>query len=218
MKRLLTATVLGLLVALALVYRDRLDIVALRAFVEGQGALLAPLLFVAIYAAATVLFLPGSLLTLAGGLLFGPLWGTLYSLGGATLGASLAFLLARYLASDWVERRASGLLLRLKQGVEAEGWRFVALVRLVPLFPFNLLNYALGLTRIPLRSYVLTSALCMLPGALAYSWLGHLGAAAAGGAEGLAQQLTLGLALFALVLFLPRWVLRWRGSVSRLQG
>src|SRR6516225_3148754 len=67
----------------------------------------------------------------------------------ATLGPTLAFLVARYVAGDWVARRAGGLLKRLIDGVDAEGWRFVAFVRLVPLFPFNLSNYLLGLTRIP---------------------------------------------------------------------
>ena len=84
------------------------------------------------------------------GALFGPLWGTVVNLVGGTLGAALAFLAARYLAADWVARRAGGRLRQVVEGVEAEGWRFVALVRLVPLIPFNLAKYALGLRRIPL--------------------------------------------------------------------
>ena len=100
----------------------------------------APLLFILIYALATVLFLPGSVLTLAGGALFGPVLGTLYNLTGATLGATLAFLIARYLAADWVADKTGGRVKQLINGVEAEGWRFVAFVRLVPLFPFNLIS------------------------------------------------------------------------------
>ena len=88
---------------------------------------------------------------------FGPVAGTFYSLTGATLGATLAFLVARYLASDWVARRTGGRLGEFINGVEAEGWRFVAFVRLVPLLPFNALNYALGLSRIPLGQYVAAS-------------------------------------------------------------
>ncbi len=213
MKRGLAVLALVALIVTALLYRDSLEVDRLRQAVEQLGPVLAPLLFIAGYALATVLFLPGSVLTLAGGLLFGPLWGTLFNLTGATLGATLSFLIARYLAADWAERRAAGMLRRLKQGVEEEGWRFVAFVRLVPLFPFNLLNYALGLTRIPLSGYVAATALCMLPGALAYSWLGYLGGEAAAGAEDLARKLLTGLALFALVLFLPRWIRRWRWSV-----
>ncbi|MGA7764257.1 MAG: TVP38/TMEM64 family protein [Candidatus Binataceae bacterium] len=116
----------------------------------------APPAFIALYAAATVLFVPGSVLTLAGGALFGPLWGTLWNLIGAVLGATLAFVAARYVAADFVARRAGPRLKALVEGVEAEGWRFVAFVRLVPLFPFNLLNYALGLTRIRLGEYLVS--------------------------------------------------------------
>ena len=107
--------------------------------------------------------------------------GTAWNLAGATLGATAAFLLARTVAGEWVTRRVGGRLRRLVDGVTAEGWRFVALMRLVPLVPFNLLNYALGLTGISLPAYVLTSAVCMLPGAVAYTWLGYAGRSAVAG-------------------------------------
>ncbi len=214
MKRELLAVVLLSGMALSLIYRDRLDIEQLRSMVEASGGW-GPALFVLVYALATVLFVPGSLLTLTGGLLFGPVWGTLLNLSGATLGATAAFLLSRYLAGDWVERHTDGRLSRLREGVEAEGWRFVAFVRLVPLFPFNLLNYALGLTRIPLGSYAFVSALAMLPGALAYSWLGYLGGEAASGSEDLVRKLLVGLALLAVALFLPCVWLRLRESRRR---
>jgi len=124
-----------------------------------------PLAFGVIYALATVLFIPGPALTLGGGAMFGPVFGTFYNLTAATIGATIAFVIARYVAADWVEKRSAGGLLKIKHGVEAEGWRFVVFVRLVPLFPFNLLNYALGLTRIPLLQYVIASYIAMLPGA-----------------------------------------------------
>lgn len=209
LKHVLGALLLAGAVALALVYRDQLDAAALTAWVRGAGAA-GPLLFIGVYAVATVLFLPGSVLTLAGGALFGPLWGTLYNLLGATLGAALAFLIARNLAGDWVQARAKGLLARLGQGVEAEGWRFVAFTRLVPLFAFNLLNYALGLTRIPFLSYLLATLLFMLPGAIAYTYLGFAGREAVAGSEGLIQKGLIALALLATVAFLPRLVARLR--------
>ena len=108
---------LGLLgaIAVAFLYRDRLEAATLQQWLE-QAGMAAPLLFMAIYALATVLFMPGSVMTLAGGALFGPVLGTLYNLTGATLGAALAFLIARYLASDWVQRRTGGSLKRLKEG------------------------------------------------------------------------------------------------------
>jgi len=207
--RVLAASLLAGAIALALIYRDRLDPAALDAWVSGAGAA-GPLLFIGLYAAATVLFLPGSVLTLAGGALFGPLWGTLYNLIGATLGAGLAFLVARYLAADWVQARAKGLLGRLVQGVEAEGWRFVAFTRLVPLFPFNLLNYALGLTRIPFLAYLLATLVFMLPAALAYTYLGFAGREAVAGSEGLIRTGLIALALLAVLAFLPRLVARLR--------
>jgi uncharacterized membrane protein YdjX (TVP38/TMEM64 family) len=95
-------------------------------------------------------------------MLFGPVWGTILNLAGATVGATAAFLVARYLA-DWVRRKAARRLDQLIKGVEAEGWRIVAFVRLVPILPFNLMNYALGLTHIRLVDYVLASFVCMLP-------------------------------------------------------
>ncbi|WP_200239261.1 TVP38/TMEM64 family protein, partial [Thiohalocapsa halophila] len=207
--RILGALLLLGAVAAALLYRDRLDAAALEAWVSGAGAA-GPLAFIGLYAVATVLFLPGAVLTLAGGALFGPLWGTLYNLIGAPLGAALAFLIARYLAHDWVQARVKGPLGRLMQGVEAEGWRFVAFTRLVPLFPFNVLNYALGLTRIGFLPYCFATLAFMLPGALAYTYLGFAGREAMAGSEGLIRNGLIALALLAAVAFLPRLVLRLR--------
>lgn len=207
--RALLWVALGTGIAVAIIYRGRFDVAALEGWIRAAGAG-APLLFMAVYALGTVLFLPGSALTLAGGALFGPVLGTVYNLTGATLGATLAFLAARYLGAAWVERKAGARLQRLNRGVEAEGWRFVAFVRLVPLFPFNLLNYALGLTRIRLGTYVLASYLFMLPGALAYTYLGYAGREALTGGAGLVRKALLALALLALVAFLPRLIGRLR--------
>jgi uncharacterized membrane protein YdjX (TVP38/TMEM64 family)/rhodanese-related sulfurtransferase len=192
-------------VTLAVLYRDRFDAAALEAWIQGAGAI-APLLFILVYALATVLFLPGTVLTLAGGALFGPVLGTFCNLTGATLGATLAFLISRYLASDWVAAKSGGRVKQLIKGVEGEGWRFVAFVRLVPLFPFNLLNYTLGLTRLRLLPYVIASYLFMLPGAVAYTYLGFAGREAVAGREGVIQKGLLALALLAVVAFLPRLI------------
>lgn len=98
----------------------------------------------------------------------------------------------------------------LNKGVSAEGRRFVAFVRLVPLFPFNLLNYALGLTRIPLASYVLASGVFMLPGALACTWLGRAGREALVGGDGMVRSTLIALAPVAALAFLPRLIRRLR--------
>ena len=209
--RLLLLLGLVVAIALALAYGERLDASRLEQWLAEAGPW-APLLFIAVYALATVLFLPGSVLTLAGGALFGPVLGTFCSLTGATLGAALAFLVARHLAGDWVARRTGPRLRRLVAGVEAEGWRFVAFVRLVPLFPFNLLNYALGLTRLRFWPYVVTSYLAMLPGAAAYTYLGYAGREVVAGGEGAVRKGLLALALLAVIAFLPGLVRRLRGG------
>lgn len=211
--RALLAFVVAGVIALAVIYRDRIDAATLETWVASAGVA-GPLLFMALYALASVLLLPGSVLTLAGGALFGPVSGTFYNLTGATLGAVLAFLVARYLASDWAQDRVGsstgGRIGRLLKGVEAEGWRFVAFTRLVPLFPFNLLNYVLGLTRIPFLHYLLATYFFMLPSAVAYTYLGYAGREAIAGGEGLIRKGLIALALLAAVAFLPRLVARLR--------
>lgn len=213
MKNKLVKWLLLLLIAAGIgaviVYRDQLDADALQSWIEGAGAA-APMLFMLVYIVGTVFFFPGSVLTLLGGALFGPVLGTFYNLTAATLGAMLSFLVARYLASDWVMNKTGGRLKQLMDGVEKEGWRFVAFVRLVPLFPFNLLNYALGLTRISFSQYSIATYICMLPGAIAYTYLGYIGKEAATGGEGLVQKSMLALALLAVVSFLPRIIGHFR--------
>ena len=202
---------LAIAIIAAYLHRNALDMAELDRWGREDGPA-GPAFYMGAYAFAAVLSLPGALLTLAGGALFGPIWGTFYSLTGATIGATAAFAIARYAASDWVGRRASGWTRSLVDGVEKEGWRFVAFVRLVPLLPFNLLNYALGLTRIPLWHYVLASYVFMLPGALAYTYLGYAGREAIAGADGVLEKGLAALALLAAVAFLPRFVRRLRGS------
>jgi uncharacterized membrane protein YdjX (TVP38/TMEM64 family) len=174
---------IGLLLLIAagatwlVMHRAALTPAALEAWLAPFG-LWAPAVFAALYAVASVLFAPALLLTLLAGALFGPVWGTGLALLGATLGAIGGFLVARHLAGEWVRGRLGGRLGRLVAGVEAEGWRFVAVIRLVPIFPFALSNYALGLTRIGLLPYALTTALCMIPGAVVHSLLGYAGRSA----------------------------------------
>ena len=211
--RLLGALALLSAAAWVFFHRQALEGGQLEAWIAAQGPL-APVLFVLAYAVGTVVLVPGSLMTLAGGAIFGPLGGTALNLAGATLGATLAFLVARYLAADAVARASGTRLRHLIRGVETEGWRFVALVRLVPLFPFNLLNYALGLTGIRFAHYVLASAVCMVPGALAYTYLGHAGRFALEGGEGAAQKMLLAIALLASVVLLPPILRRLRGVDS----
>ncbi len=208
---------LAAIVAWALLHRPLPDPSSLQHEIQSLGPW-APLAFIALFVLTTLVFLPGAVFGLAGGALFGPLWGTVWNLIGATVGATLAFLAARYIAGDWVARRTGGRLKDLLDGVDAEGWRFVAFVRLVPLFPFNLLNYALGLTRIRLDHYILASLLAMVPGTIAYTWLGYAGREAAAGSETAVRNLLLAVGLLAVVGFLPRLLRRLRGSDGQWVG
>jgi uncharacterized membrane protein YdjX (TVP38/TMEM64 family) len=132
--------------------------------------ILGSLVFMAVYAAATVAALPGSALSIAAGALFGPVLGVIIVIFAATLGASLAFLVSRYFARSSIEKWLEGSekFRRLDELTARHGDIMVAITRLVPLFPFNLLNYGFGLTRVAFRTYVVWSFVCMLPGTILY--------------------------------------------------
>ncbi len=134
------------------------------------------IVFILLYIAATVLMLPGSLLTLAAGFLFGLGMGYVVVAIASVAGASLAFLVGRFLARDWVEGRLVAMprFAALDRAVQNRGWLIVLLTRLSPLFPFNLLNYALGLTSVKFPTYVLVSWVGMIPGTLLYVYLGSV--------------------------------------------
>lgn len=168
-KLLVLFALMGAAVALKVSgFTDSLAPEAVRQWVDGYG-LAAPVIFIALYCIAPCLFLPASPLTLAAGLLFGPALGLACTMVGATGGATLAFLTSRYLAGDWVRRKVAGTgLERLDRKVAEEGWKVVAFTRLVPVFPFFLLNYAFGLTRVRLSHYVAATFVCMLPATFAF--------------------------------------------------
>src|SRR5260370_35594348 len=142
-------------------------------WIRGLGPL-APIAFVAIYIAACVLFLPGSILTIGAGVIFGVVRGSIYVSIAATLGATAAFLVGRYFARDWIAKKLEGnaKFRAIDEAVGREGWKIVALTRLSPGFPFNLLNYAFGLTNVGLRDYVVASWSGTLPSTILYVYLG----------------------------------------------
>jgi uncharacterized membrane protein YdjX (TVP38/TMEM64 family) len=137
-------------------------------------------LFIAIYVVAAVLLVPGSVLTLGAGAVFGVVWGSIYVSIGSTLGATAAFLVGRYFARDAIARKIEGnaRFAAMDQAVAGEGWKIVGLTRLSPVFPFTLLNYAFGLTRVKLGHYILASWIGMMPGTVLYVYLGSLAQAA----------------------------------------
>ena len=161
----LVGTVIGVRAANLEQYLDQEK---LRQLIQGYGAL-GPLVFMGLYAITPCLFLPGLPFTIAAGILFGPVWGVVYAICGATMGATLAFLLGRYAGRDWVKQKLSGPRWKqLDQEVEKHGWKVVAFTRLIPLFPYNLLNFAFGLTGVKLLHYIVASFIFMLPACIAY--------------------------------------------------
>lgn len=135
-----------------------------------------PVLFIIIYAVATVFLVPASALTLGAGAVFGVAWGSIYVSAASMAGAVLAFLIGRYGVRDWVFRRVAGnpKFAEIDRAVAAEGWKIVLLARLSPVFPFTLLNYAFGVTRVSFRAYALASWIGMMPGTVMYVYIGSL--------------------------------------------
>ncbi|WP_231940138.1 TVP38/TMEM64 family protein [Dolichospermum compactum] len=133
------------------------------------------IVFIGIYIIATLAFLPAAILTLGAGIIFGVIWGSLYVFIGATLGAVAAFLVGRYLARGWVKEKISRYkkFAIIDKAVSKEGLKIVLLTRLSPLFPFNLLNYALGVTSVSFKDYLLGSV-GMIPGTIMYVYIGYL--------------------------------------------
>lgn len=172
-------------------------------WVRGLGPL-APTVFILGYIVATVAFLPGAILTAASGAIFGLLWGTVYVFIGATIGACLAFLVARYFVRGWVEKQVQGKpkFEAIDRAVGREGGKIVALLRLTPVVPFNLLNYALGLTKVRFWPYAF-ACFAMLPGTFLYVYLGYIAEQAASGAA--AGEATLW-----------KWVLRIVGLLATI--
>jgi len=141
----------------------------LQDWIESLGVL-GPLVFVVIYSVATVAALPGSALSIVAGAIFGPVLGVITVIFAATLGAALAFLVSRYFARSSIEKWLEGneKFRKLDELTDRHGDIMVAITRLLPIFPFNLLNYGFGLTKVPFRTYVLWSFVCMLPGTILY--------------------------------------------------
>lgn len=152
----------------------------------------APVLFILLYGTACVLMIPASALTLAAGALFGVVRGSIVVSIAATLGATAAFLVSRYVARHWIEERLRRYprLASAQAAVAVEGWKIVLLTRLSPAFPFAVLNYAFGLTRVPLRDYVLASWIGMLPGTILYVYLGSVSGAVLEAATGTRRPTT----------------------------
>jgi uncharacterized membrane protein YdjX (TVP38/TMEM64 family) len=200
MKRLASLIFISLFILIAIKYNTHLT--TLIQWVKNQG-ILAPLLFIALYCLSTILVLPGLFLTLAGGALFGPLWGTLINLIAATCGATCAFLIARYWLSDWVKKKASIRVTNVINEIDNQGWVFVAFIRLVPIIPFNIINFLLGVTNIRLTHYIFLTLVFMLPAEIAYTYAGFAGTKVLTGNNEFPTSILILIALLALITLSP---------------
>lgn len=200
-KKLLLAAVVAAVVVTVFTVDIRALLREALAGLESLGAW-GPVIFVLLYIVAAVLLVPGSALTLGAGALFGVGLGSVLVSAGATLGATAAFLVGRYLARDWVAKKIEGnaAFAALDRAVAADGWKIVGLTRLSPAFPFTLLNYAFGLTRVSLRDYVLASWIGMMPGTVMYVYLGSLARAAGDCSRTPAEWALYGVGLAATIV------------------
>jgi uncharacterized membrane protein YdjX (TVP38/TMEM64 family) len=219
----IVATVAALIVASQfLPVREWLE--ALLAWVEGLGVIGA-VVFGLAYVVATVAFLPGSILTLGSGFVYGVLWGTVIVSLSSTLGAAIAFLVGRFFARDFVSERLEDYprFHAVDRAIEKEGFRVVLLTRLSPIFPFNLLNYAFGVTGVSFGKYVLASWIGMLPGTIMYVYLGsaaeNLARIVAGEVEaGLGQQILFGVGLVATIAVAVSITRKARSELEEITG
>jgi len=185
--------------------------------IESHGPVTARLIYVAVYIVGTVALLPGTVLSFAGAVLFGAYEGTLYTWIGATVGATLAYLVARLLGRDFVERLFGGRFAAFDQRIRDHGFTGLLIIRLLPLFPFNAVNFGCGLTGIRLRDYVLATAIGIVPGTFVYQFLfakfGRRILTEGLRLEYLADpELWLAIGLFAAFVIVGKWL---SGKVSR---
>ncbi len=196
-------------ITLAIINRDLIKPEHIRQSVQQMGVL-APLIFMLLFAITAVLAIPATVMVITGGLLFGPWLGTFYNVTGATLGALLAFVISRYMASAWasrmIEQKAGERMKRVIAGVEKEGWRFVAFTRLVPVIPYFALNYVMGLTRVPLSHYAVATYIALIPSIFAFTYLADAGRQAVNQGEGFAGKIVLGIAMVGLIAAIPAWL------------
>lgn len=178
----------------------------IRAAIQSVGPL-APFLYLLIYSIAPVFSVPGWIISVAGGLAFGALWGTVLTVLGATIGATAAFFSARYLGRDFVDRVLKGkfqALATIDDQAAIHGFQVIFFLRLIPLIPFNVLNYVAGLSKVGARDYILGTFLGIIPGTFAYVYLGsaltHI----------YSWQFAAAIGLLILLTLIPMLYKRWK--------
>jgi len=175
----------------------------------------APVIFCLFYVVATLFFMPTLVITFAGGAVFGPLWGSLLNLTGATLGATVAFCFSRYMAHKLHYKFYNYKIGQLIRVFDRRGWPFLAFLRIIPVLPFNLVNYGLGLTKMKLRDYVIVTAVFLTPPEIIYTSCGYAGSHAL--LKGAVLNPTLVMSLIGLGIFFTL-VIIWLQKNYRLSN
>ena len=205
------ALVLGFLVLASSTFNKHVDLSSFLKFIESKGSL-GPLIFCGIYLIGPTIFLPASILTMAGGALFGPVMGTVYTIFSATLGATIPFLITRKFGRGPLEKTIARYenfdekFRFFEKSVEKDGWKFVAFTRLVTIFPFLILNYAFGLTKIRLWTYMWASFVFMLPGSFMFTYFGYAGREALSGSKDMFKLISIALACFIVLSIIPNLI------------
>jgi uncharacterized membrane protein YdjX (TVP38/TMEM64 family) len=201
--RVLVLLILGCGIVAAWINRAALDPATLTDAIARQP--LAPLIFLAAHIAASLLFVPRTVLGLVAGLLFGLVWGLAWAILGSVLGAVAGFLVARYVNGGLIDLETLPRLGPILLRAEAGGWRAVTMLRLIPVIPHSLTNYALGLTRLSLAGYTVGSLLGQLPMTVAYVGFGAAGGHMAAGEKGWIAPVAIGVVALAVSILLPHW-------------
>lgn len=187
------------------------DVDAMQEFFKSFG-IWGYLIFILVFIAACVFMLPGSMLTIIAGIVFGPIIGAILALTGATLGATAAFLVSKYVARGMIEDKIgqNEMFKKIDDGVEKNGTSFLILTRLVPVFPFSFQNYAYGLTKINLSTYFIVSLICMAPGAFIYAYMaGEI--VTNGFSVGLLVKFAAAGTILFLISLVPKYIAKKKG-------
>lgn len=202
-RQALTVILISLIISVFYIgAKSHINLAKFQSFINNLGVM-APIVFVLIYCIAPVLFIPITPLSITAGALFGPLWGTIISVLGANTGASITFLLSRYLLKSWADQKSSQRVIIIQKKIQEHGWKFVSISRLIPIFPFNLQNYLFGITDINFRTFFFASLLGVIPGAIAYSYLGFLGKNALSGDQDSAIKIFIPVIFIILISMFP---------------
>ncbi|OGI25311.1 MAG: hypothetical protein A2287_09165 [Candidatus Melainabacteria bacterium RIFOXYA12_FULL_32_12] len=209
-RRIMSKQKIGLIITLAsliilfflLGARTGISLEKLQDFIRNLG-FFAPLTFILIYTIVPIFFVPITPLSVTAGVLFGPVWGTIYTVIGATLGACATFLVSRYLVKDWVDKRSSAKVIMVQELVRKEGWKFVAIARITPVFPFNFQNYVFGVTDISFRIFFWATFISIIPGSFTYVYLGYAGKVAFADGQDAFPLIIIAVILLLLFSMLP---------------